>query len=73
MGYGKELQEGGDRCILMADSLCHMAERAQHCKAIILQLRINFQKRIQRTWMLTMSNAAEMKCSVTGMCPLQSI
>ena len=37
---GREGQEGGDICILMADSHCYMAESTQHCKAVILQLNI---------------------------------
>ena len=40
--------EGGSRrrgiCILIADSQCYTAETAQHCKAMILQLKINFKK-----------------------------
>ena len=36
---GREVQEGGDMCIFMADSHCCMATR--HCKAIIFQLKIN--------------------------------
>ena len=45
VGSGREIQEGGDICILMADSCCHMAEPTQHCKAIILQIK--FKKRNQ--------------------------
>ena len=40
-GEGREAQEGGDICIIMAELLCCMAEPTQHCKAIILQLKIN--------------------------------
>ena len=43
-GGEREGQEGGDICILMADSHCYMAGSIQHCKAIILQLKINFKK-----------------------------
>ena len=35
---GKEVQVGEDICIHSADSCC-CAERTQHCKAIILQLK----------------------------------
>ena len=39
---GREAQESGDICILMADSHFHTAEKpTQHCEAIILQLKIN--------------------------------
>ena len=38
-GGGRKVQEGGDICIHIADSLCFTAE-TQHCKAIILQLNI---------------------------------
>ena len=34
---GREVQEGGDLGILIADSLCCTAETTQHCKAILLQ------------------------------------
>ena len=36
---GREIQEGGDMSIFIADSLCHRAE-TNHCKVIILQLEI---------------------------------
>ena len=45
VGGGREVQEGGDICIPMADSCCCMAETIQHCKAIILQLKINKLKK----------------------------
>ena len=35
-GGGREVQEGGDTCIHIADTLC-CAPETQHCKAIILQ------------------------------------
>ena len=38
---GREVQEGGDMCILMADSHCCMAETNKQWKAIIFQLKIN--------------------------------
>ena len=41
---GRERQEGGDICVLVADAHCYMAESIQHCKAIILQLKINLKK-----------------------------
>ena len=34
---GREVQEGGDMSIFIADSLCCIAE-TNHCKVIILQL-----------------------------------
>ena len=37
------VQEGMYMCILMADSHCCMAKPTQYCKAIILQLKINFK------------------------------
>ena len=40
MGWGgREVPEGGDICVFVADSHCYTAEAAQHSKAIILQLR----------------------------------
>ena len=38
---GREVQEGGAICILRAGSCYYMEKRTQHCKAIILQLKIN--------------------------------
>ena len=35
---GRKAQEGGDICILIADSHCR-TKPTQHCKAIILQLK----------------------------------
>lgn len=35
----RELQEGADICILMADSRCCIEKPTQHCKAIICQCR----------------------------------
>ena len=40
---GKEIQEGGDVCIPMADSYWCLAETAQFCKAVILQLKNKFK------------------------------
>ena len=40
---GKEIQEGGDVCVPMADSCWCMAEITQYCKSI-LQLKIKFKK-----------------------------
>ena len=42
VGGGKEVQEGGDMCTPMDDSCWCMAETNKYCKAIILQLKINF-------------------------------
>ena len=44
MGWsaGREVQEGGNICIPMADSCC-MTE-TKHCKAIILQLKIKIRR-----------------------------
>ena len=41
VGSGKEVQEGGDPCIPMADHVDVWQKAAQHCKAIILQLKIS--------------------------------
>ena len=38
-GDGREVQEGGDICIPMADSCCSLTETTKFCKAIILQLK----------------------------------
>ena len=35
----REAQEGGDICIVIADSLCSTAELTQYCKVIISQLK----------------------------------
>ena len=43
-GDGREVQEGRDICIPMADSCGCLAE-TQYCKALILQLKINKLKR----------------------------
>ena len=47
---GGDVQEGGDICILMADSCCCIVlqKPTQHCKAIILQLKF-FKKLKKRT------------------------
>ena len=43
---GREAQERGDICVHIADSLFALVQQKlmQHCKAIILQLKINFKK-----------------------------
>ena len=41
---GREIQEGGDICILLADS-CFMEETNTILKTINFQLKINFKKR----------------------------
>ena len=41
VGGGKEIQEGGDRCIPMADSCWCVAETNTYYEAIVLQLKIN--------------------------------
>jgi len=38
-GSGRDIQIGGDICILTADSCCCMAETNMTCKAIILKLK----------------------------------
>ena len=45
---GMRIQEGGDIFILVDDSHCYMAERAKHCKAIILQLKVNIKNKEKR-------------------------
>ena len=49
-GWGRrEAQEGGDICILRADSHCHKQQKpTQHCKAVILQLKINFKNKLRK-------------------------
>ena len=49
MGGGREVQEGEDICIRMADACRCMAEPTQYCKAIILQLKIYKFKNIYNT------------------------
>ena len=44
MGGGREVQEGGDICIPVADSCGCMAETNTIKEAIILQLKIDFFK-----------------------------
>ena len=39
-----ESQEGGNICILMADSIFLWQKPIQHFKAIIFQLKTNFKK-----------------------------
>ena len=41
VGSGKEVQEGGDPCIPTADYVDVCQKPAQHCKAIVLQLKIS--------------------------------
>ena len=43
---GREAQERGDICVHIADSLSALVQQKlmQHCKAVILQLKINFKK-----------------------------
>ena len=44
---GREIQEGGNiMYILRADSHCCWQKAAQHCKAIILQLKIFYKEEI---------------------------
>ena len=38
-GAGREVLEGGDKCIHIADSLRCTAETNKHCKATILPLK----------------------------------
>ena len=44
-GSGREAQEGGNICILMVDSCFVHHKLAQHCKAIILQLKKKKKKK----------------------------
>ena len=47
LGSGREAQEGRDICILTADSHCHKQQKlTQHCKAVILQLKINLKIKV---------------------------
>ena len=39
VGGGREIQEGGDTCKLMADSCYVWQKPTQYCVAIILQLK----------------------------------
>ena len=41
VGGWREVQEGRNICIPMADSVDVWQKPTQHCKAIILQLKIN--------------------------------
>ena len=43
---GREAQERGDICVHIADSLSALVQQKlmQHCKAVILQLKINLKK-----------------------------
>ena len=69
---GREVQEGGDICIPMANSCWYMAETTQCYKAIIFQLKINkfikwvvissFLKLTIYIYMLTVTD----KCSVVS-------
>ena len=43
-GQGREVQKGGDICILVTDSCCLWQKPTQHCKVIVLQLKIKFKK-----------------------------
>ena len=42
---GRETQEGGDICTLIADPCFVRQKPKQHCKAIIIQLKINFKNK----------------------------
>ena len=42
---GREVQKGGDLCIVEADSRWGTAETNATCKAIILQLKIHLKKK----------------------------
>ena len=44
-GGGRDAQMGGDICIFMADSCFLQWKPTQHYKAIILQLKINLEKK----------------------------
>ena len=43
-GVWQEAQQGGDVCVLTADSLVVQQKPIQHCNAIILLVEINFKK-----------------------------
>ena len=45
---GREVQEGGDTCILIADSSYCQQQPTQHCKPIILPLNINLKQQQQK-------------------------
>ena len=45
MGGGKNVQVGGEICIIMADSCWYVAETTQHDIAIIFQWKINELKK----------------------------
>ena len=49
VGGGREVQEGGDICIHIAGSHVVQQKLTQHCKAVILQLKINFKKEGKKT------------------------
>ena len=40
LGGGREVQEGGDIRVLMANSCGYTAEPTQYCKSVIFQLKI---------------------------------
>ena len=43
-GVWQEAQQGGDVCVLTADSLVVQQKPIQHCNAIILLVEINLKK-----------------------------
>ena len=47
-GVGREVQEGGDTCILTADSSYRQQQPTQPCKAMILPLNINVKQQQQK-------------------------
>ena len=49
LGEGREAQDGGDICNIMAELHCFMAEPTQHCKAIFLQLKNKLKNNNKRT------------------------
>ena len=50
MGGGKNVQVGGEICIIMADSCWYVAETTQHDIAIIFQWKINEFKKKESLW-----------------------
>ena len=58
---GREVQEGGDICMHMANSCRCMQEPTQYCKAVILQLKIN--KKQKQTNKKNMRNYGERQIS----------
>ena len=52
-GHWREAQEGGDRCIFLADLCSFWQKPIQHCKAIILQWKISLKKQVNSEVLLS--------------------